>query len=177
MAAQINVTIGLNGTDLYNGAFDNSYFTSGGTGNLYVCGNLPGAATPTLYQITLNGGVISTTTQGPALVRAGFTGPADDCTPLTEVFNSSQGNDYLIGGVKNNGAPSACAQNTCIMSIILPPSGLPTTLNGMANGQFGPLGFSGIIIDNVSGAAGASQIYFGNLQNNGAVQASQDQQP
>ena len=173
LGARIDVNIGLNGTDLYNGAFDNSYFTSGGTGNLYVCGNLSTAATPQLYQVAISGGLISGTTASLQLVRTGQTGPSNDCTPFTEIFNTSLNEDLLFAGVKDNGAPAACDQNTCILSTILPTSGLPTAILGLHNSSFGPNGLSGIIIDNVSGVTGASQIYFGNLQNNSAVQASQ----
>jgi hypothetical protein len=179
MGSRVTSIMGINGTDVYNGAFDNNYFTNISTGHMYFCGNLTTAATPALWRVGFSNTGAMTANDGNflQLVRDGSTGPDNDCTPITEIFNSSQGNDYLFVGVKNNGNPTPCAQNTCILSAILPVSGFPGTgaLNGLHNSTFGPNGNSGIIIDNVSGAAGASQIYFGNNQNNDAVQASQQQ--
>jgi hypothetical protein len=173
------------GTDLYAGAFDNAYFTSIGTGHMYFCGNLTNRATPTLWRVTFNdSGTMSSTNDGGSfqLVVNGFTGRGEDCTPLTEAYNSSQNEDYLFLGVTNNGFNSGtpdCANDTCIMSFVLPTSA-PFTFPVGANAtgtnatlSLGSAGMSGIIIDNFSGVAGASQIYFGNLQQSTAVQASQ----
>lgn len=52
-------------------------------------------------------------------------------------------------------------------------STFPTLTNVTTTSNLGSNGMSGFVIDNVSNAVGASEIYFGNLQNNTAVQASQ----
>src|SRR5208337_376852 len=50
---------------LFSGAFDNAFYTTG-TGTLYVCGNTNGV--PTLYQIPISSGTMSSTANaGPAL--------------------------------------------------------------------------------------------------------------
>ena len=59
-----------------------------------------------------------------------------------------------------------------MMSFVI-TSSFPSAANAITTSGLGSLGMSGIIIDNVSGVAGASQIYFGGLQNNTGVQASQ----
>jgi hypothetical protein len=44
LGSEVNATMGINGTDLYAGTFDNAYFTTISTGHMYFCGNLTGAA-------------------------------------------------------------------------------------------------------------------------------------
>jgi len=48
LGSAVRTTMGVSGTNLHNGAFDNAYFTSVGTGHMYFCGNLTGSATPAL---------------------------------------------------------------------------------------------------------------------------------
>jgi hypothetical protein len=166
---------------LYRGAFDHAYFTSVGSGHMYFCGDLDGVATPTLYRVGFNSSGTINTTKDPSpaafqLVTSSNVGSSVACTPLIEVFNASQNLDYLFLGVKSHGAPAGCVDSTCIMSFILPASGaFPTAPNATlrTTTTTGNNGTSDMIIDNVSGAAGASQIYFGNLQDQTGVQASQ----
>ena len=67
---------------MYGGAFDHNYFTStDNSGNMYVCGN-PGGE-PTLYQIPIAAGVISTAKAGPVLSTTGST----TCSPVTDIYN------------------------------------------------------------------------------------------
>lgn len=189
LGSQVNATMGLGGrgggvgaTDQYNGAFDNAYFTNISTGHMYFCGNETGSATPELWRVTFNAsGTMSSTNDGNSfqLVVSGNRGTAVDCTPLTEVFNSSQNTDNLFLGVTDHGFIAGtpdCGNTTCIMSFVLPqaaPFTFPTTANATLTTNLGNVGISAMIIDNVSGLAGASQIYFGNPQNETCVQASQ----
>lgn len=181
--AQINLTSeGPSGTDLYSPAFDNAYYTSGGTGNMYFCADIsnPPAATPELYQVPVTNGVIGTPKAVFQLVNTGNTGSSVDCSPLTEFYNTTTSTDYLFLSVKehgfNTGSPN-CQDNTCLMSFALPqtsPYTFPTSaLATMPGGSLGPKGTSGVVVDNAAATAGASQIYFGNLQNNNATQVSQ----
>jgi hypothetical protein len=179
LASQVNVTMGVSGTDLYDGAFDSAYFTSVSTGHMYFCGNAIATATPTLWRVGFNSsGIINSARDSGSfqLVQTGQTGTTNDCTPLTEVLNGST--DFLFVGVKGHGAPSNCNGTTCMMSFSLPTASpftfpaapaVATTIGG----SLGTGGMSGFIIDNVSTATGASQIYFGNLQANTGVQVSQ----
>jgi hypothetical protein len=185
LGSVVRATMGAAGTDLYNGALDNAYFTSVGTGHMYFCGNLPGAGTPVLYRVTFNStGTMSSTNDGNSfeLVNSGNQGVTDDCTPLTEVSNSSLGNDLLFLGVTDHGFSTGtpnCNNSTCLMAFSLPTSAPFTFPTGpIATGtnatlNIGNHGNSAMIVDNVSGTAGASQIYFGNLQQSTGVQASQ----
>lgn len=189
MAGQVNVNMGYAAptssttyTDLYRGTFDNAYFTSGPAGgHMYFCGNQAGAATPTLYRIGFNSsGTLNSANDGSSyqLVASGDTGTGFDCTPMTEVYNAGQSRDYLFVGVKNGGIGStsasgnpSCSYTTCIMGIDLAstfPTVTATTLTSSPGG-----GTSGMIIDNVSTATGASQIYFGNKSNSVGEQVSQ----
>jgi hypothetical protein len=186
LGAQVNATMGTSGatpTNLYDGAFDNAYFTNISTGHMYFCGNLTSAATPTLWRVGFDTSppTMNSLNDGNSfqLVTTGSIGSAVNCTPLTEVFNTAQNQDYLFLGVTDHGfqgsAGPNCANHTCIISFALPTDGsFPATANAtMAGGALGSHGISGIIIDNVAGAQGASQVYFGNLQNQTGVQASQ----
>jgi len=151
------------------------------TGHMYFCGNLTNAATPTLWRVTFNSsGTMSSANDGSSfqLVQSGQTGTSTDCTPLTEIFKPSLGKDLLFLSVMNHGffiGTPNCNNQTCLMSFAL-PTNAPFTFPTVANATSivpGPAGISGIIIDNVSGTNGASQIHFGNLQNLLGVQASQ----
>ena len=176
MGAPIILNIGMNGTDLYDGAFDNAYYSSGpGSGHMYVCGNLTTAATPELWQIGFSSaGAMTSATQIFQLVASGNTGTGNDCTPLTEVYNPGQGHDYLFVGVKNNGfnmGTPNCSTTTCIVNFDL---GTTTVLaTTMTLSGAGGVGTSGMIMDNVSTATGGSQIYFGAINSGRGEQASQ----
>jgi hypothetical protein len=165
----VRVNMGDGAPVLHNGTFDNAYYTSipmDYTGYMYFCGN----STATLYRV---GFIPSGKMNGTAdkesyrLVGAGDT--SNTCSPLTEIYNGST--DYLFLGVTGNGNPVGCVGEACIMSFVLgrkisPPSAA-FPLVGSGSGS------SGIIIDNISTAAGASQIYFENLETGDATQVSQ----
>jgi hypothetical protein len=97
---EAKVSTGGNGPGpfkMYNGTFDNAYFTSSdSTGTLYVCGNITGIAT--LYRISVNAGVMSTTSLG-GFPFASAAAPGNlPCGPLTEIFNSNQNSGANSGG-------------------------------------------------------------------------------
>lgn len=104
------------------------------------------------------------------LVISGQTGTANDCTPLTEAFNGTV--DRLFLGVKDNGIATGCNGNTCIASFNI-GSTFPVPVAATTTNQLGAAGISAFIIDNESGSAGASQIYYGSLQTSVGVQSSQ----
>jgi hypothetical protein len=89
-SAPAETTVGryTGGSDvIYDGTFDNTYFTSvspaSPTGNLYVCGeSSSGNGRPTLYQIAITTGTMAgTATKGPALTNGAAT-----CSPMTEIL-------------------------------------------------------------------------------------------
>lgn len=58
----VKATAGTGGSfPLYAGDFDNAYFSSAGTGSLYVCGWGVAAPEPTIFRIPITSGVMSTT--------------------------------------------------------------------------------------------------------------------
>ncbi len=180
LGSQVKVIMGKRGNSLYDGTFDNLYFTSVGTGHMYVCGNATtGTATPVLWRVGFNSnGTIDTANDGTSFTLASA---AVNCSPLTEVYNTSTtpGTDYLFVGVSASGFATGthnCGGTACLASFILPTSGnsVPTAANAtMTSTYVGTTGPSGVIVDNVSGAAGASQVYFGAPTLNLGVQASQ----
>jgi hypothetical protein len=174
LANVVRVNVGQGGTNLHNGDFDNTYYSStSGTGNMYFCGNQNSSSTAQLYQIPItNGTVTGTANAGSLLVRQGNT---FDCSPLTEVFNGTT--DELFVGVRgegeSGGTTTGCKHQACIMSF-----NLSTWTTGEGPGNAFALGGnsigpSGIIVDNISSQTGASQIYFSNLQSGAATQVSQ----
>lgn len=103
---------------MYEGAFDNAYFSSGvGTGNLYVCGNTAG--TPTLYQIPITTGTMGAVVTGPTL-----TGAATGCSPVTDFSNpnaTSTPEEWIFAGVQNSGSGNSCAAGGCLMNFNVQP--------------------------------------------------------
>ena len=104
LASPVTATVGtLSGSVVvWDGNFDNNYYTGADTryGFLYVCGN-PGG-TPTLYKIGFN-----SSGTGAMIAGAATPGPpvgtgAAACSPLAEIFNSNTGTDWLAAGVTAN---------------------------------------------------------------------------
>jgi hypothetical protein len=167
------------GVDIHAGAFDNTYLTSANksAGHLYVCGKDSTHATsdlPAIFQLSFSAAGVLSTTVGTSL--KGLSAPSDsgtdiECSPVTELQNGAT--DRIFFSVQDDGNTAACgfgggadADGTaCIMSINLggswPPGGVTNSF--AANGPSG--GTSGIIVDNVSGSAQASSIYYTFLTN------------
>jgi len=184
-AGNSNVKVGRGTTSaasgiLYAGNFDDAYYTSATqaspTGHLYVCGHQGGTALrPTLWQIPVTNNAMGAAVQGPRL-----TGNTNaDCSAVTEISDGT--NDYLYASVTAGGNDTGCS-GACVYMFGNVLSG--TRWGGgsvawgtsvVANaGLAAPGGTSGIIVDNISTATGASQIYYSTLTSPGnAVQASQ----
>jgi hypothetical protein len=150
---------------IYAGAFDDAYFTSANdTGHIYVCGVGPNAFTVStryLFQVTITANVLQSTgvVQGSALTSSA----GAECGPVTEAFSNS--NDYLFLSVANNKSiPSAIcgtAAGGCVFSYNLTSSAFAAGKAPNGSGLLtGTTPNSAIIIDNVSTATGASNVYF-----------------
>ena len=139
----------------FNGAFDDAYYSSGGTGNLYACGT--SGVVNALWQIPITGGVMGTPVLGPELTTADVA-----CSPITEFLNGATDRMFLsVAGSAVAGTPINClAGSGCVMSfdITNPLTWGPSTGPAATTTVTG--GTSGIIIDNSSSAGGASQVYF-----------------
>ncbi len=103
-------------TPVYTGGFDNNYVSSADrTGNLYVCGN-PGQR-PTLYQVSVVAGVITTATPGPVVGTASET----PCSPVTDIYNpnvtgAGLPQERVFFSVQGAGSPAGCLTVSCVMS-------------------------------------------------------------
>ncbi len=171
---------------LYHGIFDNVYYSSATfTGNLYVVGNTGLAASAILYRIPINSSVMG----APAVVFNNLSSGAARPWPstLNEFCNNglsacttngtrtTAGTDYIFFSVYRGTVAEGCtnaAGNGCVLSynvsnpaaVVQSNSGLNVTTPG-GNGCW-PTG--GIVIDNSSTLAGASQTYFIGLGGNTA---------
>jgi hypothetical protein len=139
----------------FDGAFDDDYYSSGGTGNLYACGT--SGAVNALWRIPITAGVMGTPILGPSLTTANVA-----CSPITEFLNGTTDRMFLsVAGNAVTGAPIDCVDGSgCIMSFDISDSltwGLSKSPSATATVTGGT---SGIIIDNSSSAGGASQVYF-----------------
>lgn len=193
--------IGVNTSEtIYDGAFDNLYWTSG-TGNLYVDGinDNTGTSEPKLVRIPLNTSGFTTnacqtgTTLPPDCssqqcainIVNPMTSGAAAPSPLTEIYNTATSTDWIFASVSANsnisGVAGCATGNGCIYSWNV-NTGLGSGAAPSA-GLVTPGGTSGIVIDNTSSTTGASQVYFSTLSNSTcatsagtggcAVQASQ----
>ncbi len=120
--------------NLYDGDFDNNYFSSPATGHMLVCGT--GAADTTPYRYLL--GFDASGVLQPGSSTQISTNTAARCSPVTEFFNAnlSGGTDFFFWGVTRN---CAISNGGCVMSLA---NG--STLNSAAVSG----GTSGIVIDN-----------------------------
>src|ERR1700733_4430751 len=98
---------------MYIGAFDSTYYDStDATGNLYVCGNTGG--TPTLYQITIQGGTLGKVNAGPVLSNS-----ITPCSPVSDVLNPNAAGgptEWMFASVQANGMSSGCVGGGCVMN-------------------------------------------------------------
>ena len=176
---------------LYAGTFDNVYYssTTPPSGNLYVIGGTGATTGAILYQIAItNNAMAASATQ--AVTHLNTTRPPWP-SPLTEFCNNgtsacalnaggtatTSGTDYLFFSIyhSNRGGCTAASRNACILSYnISNPTAVGISGTGLkvtAEANPGCWATSGIEVDNSvpSGTlAGASQIYFVNLNGNGA---------
>jgi hypothetical protein len=170
---------------LYSGQFDQAYYDSGtGTGALYVCGGESTGATsnqPTVWRIPITNNVMGTPVAGPALVGTG-TVRVGNCSSITLIKNTSDGNEYLFVSVEQdldtNFNPTGCTVGTgsCAIYMIKLPAAASWNASVAKISLTATGGTSGVVVDNVSGAAGASQVYYatqGTGTGGNAVQASQ----
>ena len=186
------VTIGTGGAGyyLYAGTFDNIWFESANdTGNLYVVGNTGATTGATLYQVGISNGSLD------GVVKAAVSGLTSLVahpfpSPLTEFCNgtcsnvssgaTTDGTDYVFFSVNHGattdslGATTGCKAASgygCVLSYnVSNPSAVAISGSGLiVTTPYTPgcWATGGIAIDNYASTAGASQIYFVDL--NGAA--------
>jgi hypothetical protein len=165
-------------TGPYDVDFSNDYYNCdlavskpcAGTPLMYIAGTDTATGTvPTLYAASFNSNDLGLT--GSSTSTALATGAADS-SPVTEFYNSNTSTDYLFVGVTNNCAATTVGGTAgCVMSLNI-TSGLPAVVVGTtaipASG-----GSTGIVVDNDSGDAQASSIYYATKTGGTLVKATQ----
>jgi hypothetical protein len=111
-----NAAVGISSTTpnaLYEGDFDSAYQNSwDATGNLYVCGNT--GASPTLYKVPINAGVLGKAVAGPVL-----SGAATDCSPVTDIVNPNViggSTEWVFMSVHDQGLGNGCSAGGCVFN-------------------------------------------------------------
>jgi hypothetical protein len=175
--------MGVTGTStIYDGAFDNIYLSSAnGTGSMYVS-TTNGTGEPKLERVPLTthafvaGGACQAGATLPANASSifcannidnPFATAAGAPAPVTEILNGTT--DYIFTSVPASGSQTGCT-SSCIYSWTV-----TTALAANATATAGATeagGTSGIIIDNTSASAGASQVYFSTLGTTGTCTTS-----
>ena len=165
IVTRVPIGLGSSGgtsVNLFDGDFDDAYFTNPSTGHLLVCGTGAADTTPHRYLLNFNGsGVLQ-----PGSSVQLSTDAASRCGPVTEFRNSNiaGGTDFFFWGVTRS-CPGFGAAG-CVMALAN-----ETTLSSAKV----TAGTSGIIIDNnyVTLTRGSS-IYFSSQANaNVAVKVTQ----
>jgi hypothetical protein len=90
-------------------------------------------------------------------------------SPTTEFLNGS--NDQVFVSGITAASPNFIEYNMNIFINLFPNSFPPSGISGATTSESG--GTSGMVVDNTSGSAQASSIYFGNLSTNAAVKLTQ----
>ncbi|MGO9863054.1 MAG: hypothetical protein ACLPLR_05545, partial [Terriglobales bacterium] len=171
---------------LYAGTFDNVYFSSStATGNLYAVGNTGVTTGATLYRIPIASSVMGTPVAAVTGLSVNAAGAYPWPSPLIEFCNNgaspctasstatTAGTDYVFFSV-NQGNVAGCtagAGNGCVLSYNVTTTTVTqshTGLNVTTPGGNGCWATGGIVIDNSSAMAGASQTYFLGLGSNAA---------
>jgi hypothetical protein len=184
-AAGTEATVGAGYEVLLSGAFDNQYFTSGEppSGHLYVVGGT-GPQNNTLYAITISNNAMTTgsATAGP-VVATNYTNfyyatglqVTEFCNNGNSACTASAGTDYLFLSVLAFGSQfstNPCSGQSlvvgCVMGFTAPITSGVVSGTAVPNGTLQENGgTSGIVVDN--GSAGASNIYFTTLLNQGCT--------
>ena len=143
------------GKNVHSGAFDNAFWLNGSTsGHMIACGfvNNGGAPSkPQMYFFPFASNVITST--GKSTFQINNT-KGDECSPLTEFYNSTT--DRMFFGV---GSSDGFLESSTITTSLTTPicAGAPTSSCVKSPSTLG--GTSGIVIDNLV-SNGGTNIYF-----------------
>ncbi len=151
------------GENIFSGTFDNNYLASPASGRIYACG-ASGGDIAELYAFGFTGDTMNTATVAGSPLQLSAT--ATNCSPLTEVYNQSAGEDLLFGGIA-----TACNQLTggpsggCIASFVIATGATEIFPSGAAATPVSEsAGTTGIVIDDVqngsSGGNSSTNLYF-----------------
>lgn len=168
VTAAIGPAITSAATYIFDGDFDNAYFTSGpktGAGTLYACGTQTGAATkPALYALSFSSpnGTMNTTpamSDNTNINVVGANNPADVCSPLLDFYDGTTDRLFVGVGTTSSTTGSNLVTEWNVTTRIASSTTTPTST---ATNEWG--GTSAFSVDNVSTEDQAESIYFGTLQ-------------
>jgi hypothetical protein len=190
-AAAIFEPVGTGGTGyyLYAGTFDNVYYSSANsTGSIYVVGNTGVTTGANLYRIPISASVMAAPVTAVSGLTVSGSGASPWPSPVTEFCNNgasacvasatatSTGTDYIFFSVNrgNVGGCATAAGNGCVLSYNVSNPAAVTISNSSnsglnvitPSGGNGCWATSGLVVDNSSTLAGASQTYFIGLGTN-----------
>ena len=187
--------LGLGGVGylLFDGAFDNVYFSSpNGTGTLWTIGGTDNSAQgqyPNLVQVPITSNTLGMPNYGTNLIA-----PSPWASPLTEFCNNganacvvsggqtTQGNDFIFFtayqvSVRTQSGGIAClnqngSQGCALAYQVNIPGGnnyIPLADLALTFPSGGCYGTGGFVIDNAATTPGASNVYFVNMNGNSAA--------
>ncbi|MGC2193220.1 MAG: hypothetical protein WA628_01005 [Terriglobales bacterium] len=173
--SRVVVPIGVNSNNaVLEGDFNDAYYSGGAftSSFMYVVGNdSSNRERPALFNIGFNSSfrLNATTANGPLALSVGNT-TGVTASPLTEFYNSRLARDFLFVGV--SAACQSQGGSGCIRSLNI-TSGFPAAavINNVILNAAGGTGT--VTVDNNSGNAEASSVYYTPLTGNTIVKATQ----
>jgi hypothetical protein len=168
----VTAPLGLGGShSLHSPAFSSGYFSSLNPTHwlLYEWALSSTGTNIELYGATFSAGhIMDNTISASDKIQIGGSAPVD-FSPVTEFLNGA--NDQVFVSGLTVASPNFIEYNMNAFLALFPNSFPPAGVTGATATETG--GTSGIIVDNTSGSAQASSIYFGNLGSNTAVKLTQ----
>ena len=172
LSGVVTLPLGAGGShNLHSPAFNSGYFSSVNPTHwlIYEWALSSGGTNIELYGATFSAGHIMNNTINPSdEIQIGGSAPVD-FSPVTEFLNGSS-DQVFVSGI-TAASPNFIEYNMNIFINLFPNSFPPSGISGATTTETG--GTSGMVVDNTSGSAQASSIYFGNLSTNAAVKLTQ----
>jgi hypothetical protein len=148
--------------NLYDGAFNNNYFTNPASGRMMVCGTGATDDTPWRYSFGFTGKNLN---PGSVISAQILNSTSSRCSPFSEFFNpniGAGGTDFFFWGM------TADCTGTTTPGCVISRTASGTIMVDRAGGT------SAIIEDGISTTGQASSIYFTDLGANNAVKLTQN---
>ena len=171
MSGVVTATLGAGGAfDLHAPSFSSGYFSSAITTHwlLYEWALNAAGTNIMLYGATFTAGHIMNSGTPANTIQVGGSTPVE-FSPTTEFLNGA--NDQVFVSGLTVASPNFIEYNMNAFLALFPNSFPPAGATGATASETG--GTSGIIVDNTSGSAQASSIYFGSLSTHNAVKLTQ----
>jgi hypothetical protein len=163
-----------NSTAYHSGTFDNTYYSTPGSGYYYLCGPAADGIETDLYRVsfTSGGGLVTLGSKNGTPLKLTTNGTSGNCSPLTEFYNpnNSPVHDWLYLSLDNHAV--GCSSGSCVLSFTLGSAMVAGSHNVYGQGVSGEIqnmnGTGGIIVDNDANTGSypqASNIYFSPVSN------------